>query len=143
LHKKTGSPVGRPSKLTEKTKEKLLFAIQEGLRYCDCCVLAGITFSTFRNWMIKGEEQAEKGEGDEFLDFFESVKRAEIEAELKLLKKIKGDPSWQPAAWILERRYPDRYGRRERLDVDINTPVTIKIVGRSRDERDTGDSGNE
>jgi len=33
---------------------------------------------------------------------------------------------WQAAAWRLERRYPERYGRRDRLDVETTTTFSVK-----------------
>ena len=29
------------------------------------------------------------------------------------------DGTWQAAAWKLERRYPDEWGRRDRLELDV------------------------
>ena len=44
-----------------------------------------------------------------------ALKRADLEAELACLRQIKeaaqnGD--WRAAAWMLERRYPEKWGRR-------------------------------
>ena len=46
---------GRPSKLTSEVKARLVQAIEAGNYYEAACGYAGITYTTFRNWMIKGE----------------------------------------------------------------------------------------
>jgi hypothetical protein len=118
--------MGRPTKLTPETQEKICHAIRLGAIYEHACNYAGVTYSSFRNWMIKGEA-AKSGK---FLDFFEAIKKAEGTASSKWLGMIEEaaeDGNWQAAAWKLERRYPDAYGKRMRvdqrsvnLDVDLN-----------------------
>lgn len=59
-----------------------------------------------------------------FWEFREAIKEAEAEAEISRLVKIESaaDEHWQAAAWWLERRYPDRYGRKLlRLEDDAAT----------------------
>lgn len=51
---------------------------------------------------------------------------------LSLIQAAAGDGHWQAAAWILERKYPDRFGRRERINLEGSKdgePVTIRTVG--------------
>ena len=117
---------GRPSKLTEDVKDKLVKAISQGNYYEAACSYAGISYSTFREWMNKGEEQ----EGTEFSDFLEAIKKAESAAELRLVQEWqKHIPNnWQAIATFMERRYPDRWGRRERRDVNVSGEMGIKIV---------------
>jgi len=120
---------GRPSKLTPEIRQNLAHAISVGATYELACVYAGIDYSTFRRWMLKGEEQA-KGDHREFRD---AVKRAEGEAVVRLLSIIElaAKDQWQAAAWKLERRYPESYGRRT---VEVSGPEggPIKHEGTSR-----------
>lgn len=110
-------PGGRPSKLTQARKAKLTKALKLGATYKDACAYAGIGFSTFRKWMIKGEGST-KGQ---YRELFDAVKKAEAEAVVGWLSKIEKaakEGSWQAAAWKLERRYPEAWGRRSPLAVD-------------------------
>jgi len=117
---------GRPSKLTEEVKDKLVKAIGQGNYYEAACAYAGIDYSTFRNWMNKGEEEND----GEYFDFFEAIKKAESAAELRLVQEWqKHIPnSWQAIATFMERRYPDRWGKRDRQDINLRGELGIKIV---------------
>jgi len=108
---------GRPSKLTPATKQKLLDAVALGSTYTKACYFAGITYATFRAWMIRGEAQ----KTGIYKDFFDEMKAAEGTAAVGFLANIveaanKGD--WKAAAWLLERRYPKEYGRRSIVEIN-------------------------
>lgn len=97
-------------------------AIRAGNYYEPTCAYAGIDYTTFRKCMQKGEK-ARKGT---YFEFFEAVKQAEAEAEASMValwqKQI--PENWQAARDFLERRYPDRWGRRE-VNVNMNQNVTV------------------
>lgn len=128
--------VGRPIKLTDEVKIKVLDCLRKGATYELACHCAGIAYSTFRNWIIKGGEAQEQDEGgnDSFLDFFIAVKKAEGEAALKWLEQIDlavDNGHWQAAAWKLERRYPKDYAKNQvKLICDANINDDIQ---RARD----------
>lgn len=105
--------MGRRSKLTEEVQEKVCEYVRQGLTYEVAARAAGISESTFYRWRERGEK-ARKGK---FRKFWEALKRAEAEGEQALVRRIlsASNDTWQAAAWILERRYPDRWGRRDRV----------------------------
>ena len=117
---------GRPSKLTEEVKDKLVKAISQGNYYEAACSYAGITYATFRNWMNEGEQATE----GEYFDFFDTIKKAEAAAELRMVQEWqKHIPNnWQAIATFMERRYPDRWGKRDRQDINLQGELGIKIV---------------
>ncbi|MDA8087028.1 MAG: hypothetical protein M0Z75_10055 [Nitrospiraceae bacterium] len=104
--------MSRPVKLTSELQAKLCSAIAEGNYYETACKHAGIDYSTFRKWILRGEKGKE---GDRFFEFCEAIKKAESEAEMKCTQVIlkSAAKNWQAAAWWLERRYPARWGREE------------------------------
>lgn len=63
---------GQPSKLTPETVEKLAESLRQGDTYAVACAGADITYSTFRNWMNKGEA-AKQGA---YFDFFGKMNTA-------------------------------------------------------------------
>lgn len=105
--------MGRRSKLTPEVQEKICEYVRQGLTYEIAARAAGISESTFYRWRERGE----KARGGKFREFWEALKRAEAEAEQRLVERILSASSdtWQAAAWILERRYPDRWGRKDRV----------------------------
>jgi hypothetical protein len=117
---------GRKTKLTPEIERKLTSAIAAGNYHEVACSLAGISTSTFYSWMKKGE-QAKSGQ---FLDFREAIKKAEAIAEAKRIQMITeaSETNWQAAAWYLERRYPDRWGKQNKHDVNMNGEMTFKVT---------------
>ena len=72
-----------------------------------------------------------------YRQFYDAVKEAEQTAELACLAEIRQDGSWQSKAWVLERRYPERWGRKDRLDSNVNSTVEVTfnaVKEMSRDE---------
>ncbi len=118
-----GEKRGRPTKLTEKTIERLTQALRIGATRESACAYAGIDYSTFCKWMKKGES-ARSGR---FFDFFQAVRRAELEAELACIRawtaKIPDD--WRAAKEFLERRFPERWGRS--ISISQDSPLRIVI----------------
>ena len=126
-------PPGRPSKLDTTTQQKFLDAVREGLPYSTACALAGIAETTLHNWRLKGEQDPDSP----YFEFLRSVKEAEAEAEAANVKRIRSaadNGQWQAAAWILERRHPDKWGRTDRQEQQHSGQVEIVV----RREQKTG-----
>jgi hypothetical protein len=135
--------LGRPSVLTEEMTGLYLFARSRGGNDADCAYYAGIHPNTVRRWRrrVERSDVQQAGETDEvvsyaedqkmppigdLLEFFDVVERATAVARLERLDQIDNaaaSGSWQAAAWWLERRYPDEYGRRERRDLSVSMTV--------------------
>ena len=75
--------------------------LKKGCSYKDACAMEGISYETFRTW------QTEKPV------FSVALKKAEAECKVARIQTIlkASEKSWQAAAWWLERRCPDEYGR--------------------------------
>ncbi len=124
--------MARPSKLTPEVTKRLTEAIRAGNYYEAACGYAGIGYSTFRAWMVRGE----KAKSGKYREFVEAIKKAEHEAEVRMVAMWQKHmpENWQAIATFLERRYPDRWGRK-RLDIEHGGEICIKIV----DDIDDGD----
>jgi transposase len=134
--------MARPTKLTASVIKKIVEAIKAGATHEHAAQYAGIHVATFYDWKAK----ADAGE-EAFAEFAEALKTAEGKGAVELLKKIQSaaeDPKyWAAAAWILERRHPDTYGRQriEHTGKD-GGPIYVKTYkGLSPDDWDesTGD----
>ena len=122
---------GRRSQLeTNQEKiESLLNYLILGHYINQACAMAGLAESTFHYWRKEAEEIEESVETGEIepedltdsqvnlLEFLESVKKARATAESGHLAQVRDDPSWQSSAWWLERSFPDRWGRKDRVEV--------------------------
>lgn len=102
--------MARPTKLTADVQAKILEAILHGATYDLACKYAGIGYVTFRGWMIQGErDQADTP----VRRLYTAVQAAEGQAATQWLALIDAAAvtDWHAAAWKLERRYPQLYGR--------------------------------
>ena len=117
--------MARPSKLTPEVTKRLTEAIRAGNYYEAACGYAGIGYSTFRVWMTKGE----KAKSGKYREFMDAIKKAEHEAEVRMVAMWQKHmpENWQAIATFLERRHPDRWGRK-RLDIEHSGEIGIKIV---------------
>src|SRR5712692_6482777 len=104
---------GRPSKWTPALQAQIVETIRAG-SYAEVAARhVGIASSTFYDWMKRG------GEGDRrFSEFSEAIGEAEAFAHARavtIIAKAMAD-DWKAAAWYLERKYHDEWGRRDKLD---------------------------
>jgi transposase len=126
LYRKDPSKPGRPTKATPERLEKLIEGVRSGLTFEIASKRAGISYTTFKEWRKDPRLSA----------FAAEIKNAEADAEHELLQTIKAASheknQWQAAAWILERRYPERYGRIDRLKAELTgkdgDPIQVSRV---------------
>jgi transposase len=108
----TKSKAGRKSKKTPERVERLLDNLRQGMSQASAITQAGIAKTTFYKW-LKEDEQF-KTEVETAEDFAEAVQIAQIKA----LGEAKMD--WRAYAWLLERRFPDRWSAKRETEVTIN-----------------------
>lgn len=106
------SNAGRKSKKTPERVERLLDNLRQGMSQASAITQAGIAKTTFYKW-LKEDEQF-KTEVETAEDFAEAVQIAQIKA----LGEAKMD--WRAYAWLLERRFPDRWSAKRETEVTIN-----------------------
>lgn len=108
-------PGGRPRKDTPEIMDRVLNGIKAGLSYEGACGLARVHYTTFLRWKKEGESS----ESGKYYEFYKELQNAEAIAEAEQLKRIKNDPDTKYACWILERRFPDRWGKKDHLKQEI------------------------
>lgn len=118
-----GFMVGRRSKLTEELTKTICENIELGMSYNLSCQAAGITFKTFRNWMRAGEAEEDK----KHIDFYSAVQAAEAQCAKNCLVRIQdsaeqGNVNYD--IWLLERRYPADYGKKDMHNIMAKAEVT-------------------
>lgn len=139
----TGKPKpGISFKGTPRRLARIVKGIKQGLSYEKAAHRAGLSDRAVKQYRDLGAQAAEKlvrGEPltareDAMYRFNRATMRAEAAWEGRTLRSISmagdADPKhWTAKAWMLERRYPDRYGRRERVDHDHKHKITVTIGG--------------
>jgi len=150
--------MARPSKLTPEVQENICNWLKLGYYQEDAAIMAGISPSTYYEWMKKGESERVALESGEdmlalpdtslpasedgtpevelvfpFMEFSEAVKKARAEAEgahIKNIRKAADNGVWQASAWFLERSHPKKWGKRSQLDLvaENDEPVQFEIT---------------
>jgi len=110
-------------------RDKIMRVITTGASIDMACDYAGVHPSSYYNkqkWLneeLKTEWQSFLYENEDYqdmnlsdeiieaLEFFESIKKAIATCKVSLMAKIRADDSWQSSAWLLERRFPDEFGK--------------------------------
>jgi hypothetical protein len=107
----------RRPRLTAQVAEQLLAALRAGAYVAQACEAAGISRRTFYEWWRAGA--ADDGE-PELVALRESVEAAKAQGEVRQVAYIAtaAQSNWQAAAWLLERRYPERWARASQRDRD-------------------------
>lgn len=102
---------GRKSKLTKELIEEAAKYIRAGNYACVVANYLGIGESTWYRWLSEGE-QAKSGLKREF---WEAIKKAEAVPEIRNVNIIQqaAEENWQAAMTYLQRRFPERWGRRD------------------------------
>lgn len=137
--------MGRATKLTKTAKRVIVEAISAGTTQKDAVLAAGIDITSYHRWLNRGEEETE----GIYREFRQAVLRAKNLAQFKyedvILKAANGEfdpiiekkivdkdgkkeititerhvlPDWRAAAFWLERKIPDVYGRKDNVKVDL------------------------
>ncbi len=90
---------------------------------------AGIDVSTMTEWAAAGARGDSRYSG-----FSVALKEADAVAGLRCLGAIDIDPAWQAKAWILERRWPEEYGRRDAVKVETTTKSDVNLDAFTHEE---------
>ena len=130
---------GRPTKLTADAQKRVVAAVAAGATYERAAACGGVNYNTFNEWMKKGEQQ----KSGAYHEFYEDVKRVEAQAAARWLgyiEKAAQEGTWQAAAWKLERRYPNTWGRTTQT-VEHKGAVALNItkISEARDDDGAGD----
>lgn len=102
---------GRPCGLTAERQTALIAAIERGLPLREAALLAGVSYDSLNRWRKQGESEDAP---HEFREFFLALERAQAAAMDTMLSHISSaarQGNWKAAAWSLERRFPDVWGR--------------------------------
>lgn len=102
---------GRPVIAVESHIEKLEQAILIGATYELAALYAGISKRTFARWRAEMEDA---DEGTPLAKLRDRLQEAEGRAAftwLTQIERVANEGNWQAAAWKLERRWPETYGR--------------------------------
>lgn len=105
------SLVGRKPSITPEKIDLLIAMLSAGNYVETACRAAGVPRRTFDDWVARGAST--KPKDALYHDFRQRVSEARAKGEVRNVAAIAAaaSESWQAAAWMLERQYPERWGR--------------------------------
>ena len=119
-HPRRQRPRGRHSAFSEDLADAIFDAIAEfGHTDTGAAAKFGVAASTLSRW---------KRENEWFATDLEAARaeyKERILAEIRNAKKRDGSPDWRAYAWILERTFPDEFGRRTRKPPEPERKPTV------------------
>ncbi len=116
--------MGAPPTLTPELIDTILKFVASGSYFETAATAAGVPRPTFYYWL----KQSNNPKANPiYKEFRIKLEKAAAEAELKDILRIAqaSQSQWQAAAWRLERRYPDRWGKVEKHNVSGEQKVTF------------------
>ena len=115
---------GRPTKLTKEIQNTIIRHVRAGNYIETAAAAAGINKTTLYDWLKRGANEPDSI----FCDFSNAVEQAMAQSEIEMLNKLKKHDadSAQPIEWRLARRFPDRWGRQDKLIADVTSTHTEK-----------------
>lgn len=128
----TKSPAGlKPIIPTKALTDRIATLVRAGNFLGTAVRASGISMDTFKRWMDRVSEEnllqvtdkKEMKELEPFMFLAEEVVQAAAEAEINrvdLIDKAAKLGQWAAAAWWLERRLPERWGKRAFISQTVN-----------------------
>lgn len=157
-------PKGSAPKLTEELIEKIAQAMRNGAYVETAVAYCGISKDTFYRWLRMAAKDSEKGPykalsyaiekawAEAEMKDVEAITKAvegtpdklAVDDDAKIITDVRGlpvvaeyglPPNWKAAAWRLERKFPDRWGRKSKVELETNSESkSIEIVFVSPEE---------
>jgi hypothetical protein len=115
-------PKNSTPRLTSELIEKLASTIMKGAYVETAVALHSISKNTFYRWLRQAKSDNPTALCQELSH---AVEKAMAEAELRdmeVIDQAAQSGQWQAAAWRLERKHPDRWGRRDRFQLEHTGP---------------------
>jgi hypothetical protein len=119
--------------MTKHCEASLLRAIEDGLPLKHAAMLAGISYDTLNRWRKRGElENAPL----RFRQFCKALRHSEAVAMKRLVNGVSaaGKTDWRAAAWILERRFREEFGKPHEAENKQPTENRVELLRRWADE---------
>lgn len=120
------------SKLTPELIEKMSGIMAQGHYFITACNACDIDKTTAYKWINQGELDITNNVDSLNTNLIHALKKAEADAEQRLLQVVSDKAltgkEWLPAMTILERRHPERWGRKDRSLIQIDEHKTVTIT---------------
>jgi transposase len=113
-------PIGRPPKLTTEMIEQFCDLLIQGQAIAKAAILTGISESTIYRWLAVGKKEGAEVIYAELVErVSEAIECSEFELLQRMRKAGEKPDHWRATAWMLERRFPEKYGKKSSTQPDF------------------------
>ena len=126
--------MARKRKLTKELIKEAYKLVAAGNYDKDVYPILGIDKSTWYRWLSEGET-AKSGLKKEFYDTVKKAEKEAIARNVALIQKAAQEGNWQAAAWWLERKYFEDWGRKDKVDLSADKDgfkVVVEYVDKEK-----------
>lgn len=129
-------------KFSAEIVDQIVDAVRVGNYVSTASAAAGIHRATFYSWMKRGEQASDVRanaepltfDDERFADFYDRVSEATAQAEMDAVADVREGKSvkWVAAMTYLERRAPEKWGRREGRNAKAEVVESFDSIVRNR-----------
>lgn len=126
--------MARKRKLTKELIKETYKLVAAGNYDKDVYPILGIDKSTWYRWLSEGET-AKSGLKKEFYDTVKKAEKDAIVRNVALIQRAAQEGNWQAAAWWLERKYFEDWGRKDKVDLSADKDgfkVVVEYVDKEK-----------
>jgi len=122
--------------LNDDIQERIVKALHAGNYQETAARYGGIGESTFYKWMARGLEEPDSKYG-KFREAVENAKAASEVNDVALITQASNNGTWQAAAWKLERKFPQKWGRVTRTEITgaEGKPISVEVDAKTELKR--------
>lgn len=123
-------PKGRGNlKISKEIIDKICQEVARGVPLTYACMIAGIYVKSFYHWTSEGKKL--DNDSNCIYKYAElKYKEAKALAVASRVEKIRIDPSWQSAAWWLERVAHEDFGKKTTIDANVDAKVKSEDISK-------------
>ena len=132
--------MARKSKLNKELIEKAYELVAAGNYDKDVYPILGVEKTTWYRWLSEGEK-AKSGLKREFYDTIKKAEKDAIARNVALIQRAAQEGNWQAAAWWLERKYFEDWGRKDKVDLTADKDgfkVVVEYIDKGKQDGSEG-----
>lgn len=130
------NPGGRPTLLTDEVRDRIVAAIRGGATLKAAAEANHLGYRTLHEWLERGEDRSDRPSTEAYEKFAQMIRAAEGDFETEVVRQIRESANdreidFRPLTWLLERRFPERWGNRgtTKVQQEISGPEGKPITG--------------
>lgn len=132
---------GRKTELTIEVIESICASIRGGSYVNAACGRARVSYRSFFGWKERGQKERDEDIESIYTQFLDAIEHAEADNEVMLVEQVASDTDWRAKMEILKRRYSDRWGDRNKMEMTgadgkplVTTMPPITIIHKNEGE---------